>query len=106
MEQDKVTKASINSPTNSIIKQKPPAAGMGRKKGAVNKVNKEIKEMLMAALNSAGGEQYFLVQAYENPTAFMSLIGKIIPREIKAELNTENNSLAERLKVARERVGM
>jgi hypothetical protein len=33
------------------VKRKPPAAGMGRKKGSVNKSTKAIKDMILAALD-------------------------------------------------------
>lgn len=64
-------------------KKKPPAAGKGRPKGAVNKVNKALKDMILGALSDAGGQEYLLMQAHENPTAFMSLIGKVLPVELQ-----------------------
>ena len=67
-------------------KRKPPRAGMGRPKGAVNKSTAAIKEMLLASLDAVGGQAYFEQQALENPTAYMSLVGKIIPAEVKKEI--------------------
>jgi hypothetical protein len=64
----------------------PPNAGIGRVKGVPNKITADIKEMLREALNNAGGVAYFEKQAEANPKAFMALIGKIIPAEIKQEL--------------------
>ena len=58
----------------------------GRTKGTPNKSTAAIKEMLLASLDQAGGQSYFLRQAEENPTAFMSLISKIIPSEVKKEI--------------------
>lgn len=82
----------------------PPAAGKGRPKGAVNKVQKEVKEMLLYALNNVGGQEYLARQAEANPTAFLSLIGKLIPRDVRAEINGVENTLFERLQAARQRV--
>ena len=35
--------------------------------------------MILNALDQAGGEKYLLAQAHDNPTAFMTLIGKVLP---------------------------
>ena len=67
-------------------KRRPPRAGMGRPAGAANKTTKAVKEMLMAALDELNGSEYFLEQARENPAAFMSLVGKLIPTEVKNQL--------------------
>lgn len=64
-------------------KYKPPNAGKGRVKGVPNKTTKALKEMILGALDQAGGEQYLLTQAKVNPGAFMSLIGKVLPTELK-----------------------
>ena len=60
--------------------------GKGRPKGSQNKNTAAIKDMLLASLDQAGGQAYFLRQAEENPTAFMSLISKIIPAEVKNQI--------------------
>jgi hypothetical protein len=64
---------------------RPPAAGKGRPKGARNKVSRELKEMILAALDKAGGEQYFVEQASKNPVAFMTLLGKVLPLQVSGE---------------------
>ena len=58
----------------------------GRQKGTQNKATKELKEMILEALDRSGGVQYFIQQAESNPTAFMSLIGKVLPSTISASL--------------------
>jgi len=60
-------------------------AGLGRKKGVPNKTTKALKEMILGALDQAGGQAYLASQADENPSAFLALIGKVLPSEIKAE---------------------
>jgi hypothetical protein len=59
--------------------------GVGRVKGVPNKVTKELKEMILGALDDAGGQVYLARQADENPTAFLTLVGKVLPMSIKAE---------------------
>lgn len=66
----------------------PPAAGRGRPKGAPNKTTKALKEMILGALDDAGGQEYLLKQAKENPSAFMALIGKVLPHELNATMKT------------------
>lgn len=62
------------------------AKGRGRPKGSPNKTTKALKDMILTALSDAGGEKYLLAQAHDNPSAFLSLIGKVLPAELKAEL--------------------
>ncbi len=73
--------------------------GAGRKPGVGNKINTELKEMIKGALEGAdpaGGQAYLIKQAQDNPTAFLTLLGKIIPAELNAKLSgivTVNGSL-------------
>lgn len=70
----------------SVVKKIPPAAGIGRKKGVPNKVTSDLRQMILGALEDAGGQSYLLEQAHENPNTFMSLVGKCLPKEVKAEI--------------------
>jgi hypothetical protein len=45
--------------------------------------------MIRAALDRAGGVSYLVKQAELNPTAFMSLLGKMIPTQIDAPLKRD-----------------
>lgn len=54
----------------------------GRQKGTPNKDNAAIKDMITQALDKAGGVDYLTRQADENPTAFMGLIGKVLPLQL------------------------
>jgi hypothetical protein len=38
--------------------------------------------MIEAALTAKGGQEYLEKQADENPVAFLTLVGKILPREM------------------------
>lgn len=59
----------------------------GRQKGTTNKVTSELKEMIIGALEDAGGREYLTKQADANPSAFLSLIGKYIPSELHQKLS-------------------
>lgn len=78
------------SKPNKIVKNNPkvnpPAAGRGRPKGAPNKNTKALKDMILGALDKAGGEEYLQRQADDNPNAFLALIGRVLPTEMKGSL--------------------
>ena len=62
----------------------------GRQKGTPNKINSTLKEAILMAAESAHPEGlvgYLKQQAAENATAFLSLLGKTLPREVEGELN-------------------
>ena len=57
----------------------------GRKKGTPNKSTAAIKEMVVEALHGAhkdGGVAYLKDQAEKNPTAFLTLVGKVLPLQV------------------------
>ena len=58
----------------------------GRKKGVTNKVSAEVKELIRGALDDAGGQEYLVKQAKDNPTACLALVGKILPKDINAKI--------------------
>ena len=55
----------------------------GRKPGAQNKLTRELKDMILQALSNVGGEKYLQAQAKKNPNAFMQLVGKVLPLQVK-----------------------
>ena len=63
---------------------RPPNAGKGRKPGTPNKVTTELKEMILAALDGAGGIQYLQDRAKDSPAAFLTLVGKVLPLQVNA----------------------
>lgn len=75
-----VAEAASLQPT----KKRPPNAGKGRVKGVPNKVTGQLKEMILGALSDVGGQDYLVRQAEENPSAFMGLIAKVLPTELKS----------------------
>ena len=57
----------------------------GRQPGSTNKVSGDLKHMILGALAGAGGEAYLQRQADENPGAFLTLIGKVLPTTLTGE---------------------
>jgi hypothetical protein len=72
-----------NKMLKNVAQGKPPSAGRGRSKGVPNKVTGELKDMILKALDGAGGVEYLQRQATENPNAFLSLVGKVLPMTVK-----------------------
>ena len=60
-------------------------AGKGRPKGSKNKATAALKDMILKALDGAGGIAYLQRQADENPGPFLSLIGKVLPLQVTGE---------------------
>jgi len=58
--------------------------GPGRPKGSRNKATVAVKEAVLAALEGAGGVKYLEQQARDNPTAFLTLVGKVLPLQVDA----------------------
>ena len=58
-----------------------PGPGPGRPKGIPNKMTGQVKEMILEALEGAGGVQYLTERAKDPKTAaaFLSLVGKVLP---------------------------
>lgn len=86
--------------------KRPPVktSGQGRPKGVPNKVTKQLKEMILGALDDAGGQQYLVSQAMENPSAFLTLIGKVLPSEVKTEHTGKDGGPVITAQVSREEI--
>lgn len=56
----------------------------GKPKGAVHKNTAAIKDMILKALNDAGGPEYLLERAQDPKTAaaFLGLVGKVLPMQV------------------------
>jgi hypothetical protein len=65
---------------------RPPNAGKGRPKGATNTMTRTLREMILGALDDAGGQDYLAEQAHKNPAAFLALVGRVLPREPQVEV--------------------
>jgi hypothetical protein len=54
-------------------------AGKGRVKGVPNRITRDLKAMILGALDDAGGQEWLREQMDANPVAFMTLLGKVLP---------------------------
>lgn len=50
-----------------------------------NKLTVALKDMILGALNDAGGQAYLKRQAEENPGPFMALVGKVLPTTLAGD---------------------
>jgi len=57
----------------------------GRTPGVPNKTTGQLKEMILGALDKAGGIDYLYAQADKNPNAFLSLVGRVLPLQVSGD---------------------
>lgn len=60
-------------------------SGPGRPKGSVNKTTAQLKDMILGALDRAGGVDYLEARAKDPKTAsaFLTLVGKVLPMTVQ-----------------------
>ena len=63
----------------------------GRKVGTPNKIPNEVREMILAALDGAGGVEHLQRQATDNPGAFLTLVGKMLPKDVRGDVQQGEN---------------
>ena len=75
-------------------------AGPGRPKGSQNKVTGILKDAILIAAENAGSKfgnngliSYLEEQAIQNPTAFMTLLGKVLPLQQAAGNQNEDTAI-------------
>lgn len=68
----------------------------GRPKGSKNRVTADIRKMIDESLDMAGGAKYLAEQANLNPQAYLSLIGKALPRDYNLG-GQEDNPIVHRI---------
>tara|TARA_R110002072_G_scaffold83875_1_gene190030 strand:- start:1048 stop:1338 length:291 start_codon:yes stop_codon:yes gene_type:complete len=61
----------------------------GRKKGTPNKVTTSLKDAIMNAFDVLGGEEYLVEIAKQDHKTFCSLLGRVLPKEISASIETD-----------------
>lgn len=59
--------------------------GAGRPKGSLDKGGKLIREMVVEALDGAGGVAYLQATALSHQAAFLTLLGKVLPIQVTGE---------------------
>lgn len=55
----------------------------GRQKGTPNKLTGELRAAIREAFERAGGVEYLVSVAHENPAVFCGLLGRILPMEVQ-----------------------
>ncbi len=65
----------------------PLTPGPGRPPGAANKLTKALKDMILGALDEAGGQSYLTEQAKKNPKAFLSLLARVLPTQLEGSVD-------------------
>lgn len=55
----------------------------GRQKGVPNKLTRTIKQAIEHAFEQVGGADYLVLMARDQPTAFMTLLGKVLPTQME-----------------------
>lgn len=61
--------------------------GAGRKEGIPNSTTTELKLAILKAFDEVGGAQYLTQVAKDNPQVFCTLLSKVLPRDVNAEVN-------------------
>ena len=56
--------------------------GAGRPKGAANKISRDIREMILQALDQVGGVNYLAQRAIDTPGPFLALLSKVMPMQV------------------------
>lgn len=74
-------------PKSAVKRQQPKG---GSRKGCPNKTTKALKEMILGAMDQAGGpgggQAFLLAQAKKkNNAPFMALVGKVLPMQVTGE---------------------
>lgn len=60
---------------------------MGRPKGSPNKVSNDVRLQILGTYKKLGGDKFMLEWAKQEPTEFMKIYAKLIPREEKVTMD-------------------
>lgn len=62
----------------------------GRKRGVPNTLTADLRTMIREALEAEGGVAYLRWAAREEPRAFLALLGRLIPAEVRAAVESDS----------------
>ena len=58
----------------------------GRQKGTPNRTTAALKDAILNAFHTVGGEAYLVQVARKDPRTFCALLGRVLPAELKADI--------------------
>ena len=73
----------------------------GRTKGTPNKATVKVKEAILNAFEEVGGESYLVLVAKSDPRTFCTLLGRVMPAEMKHEIEIKEPPLTSEQLIAR-----
>lgn len=59
----------------------------GRKAGTPNVTTRALKDAIMHAFDTVGGENYLVSVAKDDPRTFCTLLGKVLPLQVNGNLS-------------------
>src|SRR6516164_827992 len=77
----------------------------GRKPGSLNKTTVALKDAILAAFHKTGGVDYLVWLSKEHPSAYATLLGRVLPTEIDGSFKAQVDmtiSPEDRLAIAQE----
>lgn len=83
---------SDNKQVKPVGKRKPPAAGMGRVKGSLNKTTRTAKEAIALAAEGLGGADRLVEWAKEDPLNERAFWSSIYPKLLPLQLAGDPNN--------------
>lgn len=81
--------ADASKVLNPAEKRKPPAAGIGRKKGVQNKMTVAVKDAIALAAEKLGGVDRLVTWAQEDPANERVFWGSIYPKLLPLQVSGE-----------------
>jgi hypothetical protein len=78
----------------------------GWHKGSPNKINQTLREAFTNALEELGGQEFLVQFGRDNPKSFITLVSKMLPREINANMTPSSFMTADDLEELKHRASM
>ena len=66
-------------------RSKPPRAGMGRPRGALNKTTATLKAALEQSFDELGGVRWLVELGKSEPRAYAALLAKLLPSQVNMD---------------------